>query len=93
MAGSTDSYIYSGCPCSSTNPKTPLSFVESNYYCESGSPDNAVVGKFYTNDPLWDGHQYDVISLKHCTISSSLNVAICWASTGKVKVNITFLYI
>ena len=47
----------SRCPCSSTNPTTLPSFVGSDYYCEAGCKDNPIHGKFYYNDPLWDGHQ------------------------------------
>ena len=44
----TDNYLYSRCPCSMSDPRTPPSFVGSDYYCESGSPNYPVVGKFYT---------------------------------------------
>ena len=35
ICGSTDSYLYSCCPCGSKDPRTPPSFVGSDYYCES----------------------------------------------------------
>ena len=56
MVGSTDN-LHSRCPCGSKFPITPPSFVGSDYYCESGCLNYPVIGKFYTNDPLWDGHQ------------------------------------
>ena len=56
MVGSTDN-LHSRCPCGSNDPKTPPSFVGSDYYCESGCLNYPVEGKFYTNDPVWDGHQ------------------------------------
>ena len=49
------------CPCSDpSNPGSqfPPSFVGNNWYCESGNPTNRYVdGRFYSNDPLWDGQQ------------------------------------
>ena len=53
----TTKKLNSRCPCGSNDPRTPPSFVGSDYYCESGSPNSFVGGKFYSNDPLWDGHQ------------------------------------
>ena len=67
IVGSTDSYLYSDCPCGSKQPKTPPSFVSSDYYCESGCPNTRPVkGKFYPNDPLWDGHQCGSIETDCC---------------------------
>ena len=43
-----------------------MSFVDNDYYCESGSPNYPVLGKFYTNDPLWDGHQCGSIETACC---------------------------
>ena len=66
MAGSSDRYVYSQCPCGSLGPKTPPSFVGSDYYCESGNPNEPAVDKFYPNDPLWDGHQCGNIETACC---------------------------
>ena len=45
------------CPCTSKDSRNAPSFVGNDYYCESGCPISPLVlGKFYTNDPLWDGH-------------------------------------
>ena len=68
MAGSTDSYLSSQCPCGSKDTRTPPSFVGSDYYCESGlqSQNFPTFGKFYTNDPLWDGHQCGSIETTCC---------------------------
>uniref|UniRef100_A0A1X7UIR2 Fibrinogen C-terminal domain-containing protein n=1 Tax=Amphimedon queenslandica TaxID=400682 RepID=A0A1X7UIR2_AMPQE len=43
------------CPCNTGSTQTVPSFVGSNYYCESGNPNNGIFGTMYTNDPLWDG--------------------------------------
>ena len=48
MAGSTNS----GCPCSS---QSVVTFIGSNYFCESGNPNNSWTQTLYTGDPLWDG--------------------------------------
>ena len=66
MAGSFDNHSHSSCPCGSIDPKTPPSFVGSDYYCESGCPSYPVFGKFYPNDPLWDGHQCGSIETACC---------------------------
>ena len=58
---------YSRCPCSSTSPVSPPSFVGSHYYCESGShSSNFVQGKLYFNDPLWDGENCGSIETTCC---------------------------
>ena len=44
------------CPCSLSGGTTAPSFVRDNYYCESGTTFNGHnPGKYYTDDPLWDG--------------------------------------
>ena len=68
MSGTTDNYLYSNCPCGSKYPRAPPLFVGSDYYCESGmqSQDDPIFGKFYPNDPLWDGHQCGNIETACC---------------------------
>ena len=57
----------SHCPCASKDSRNPPSFVGNDYYCESGCPTSPpVVGKFYTNDSLWDGHQCGNIETACC---------------------------
>ena len=48
------------CPCinpSHSGNVPPPSFVEDNYYCESGNPTNTYTSQLYSADPLWDGQQ------------------------------------
>ena len=66
IVGSRENNIQSHCPCASIEPKNPPPFVGNDYYCESGCPNYPVVGKFYTNDPLWDGHQCGSIETACC---------------------------
>jgi hypothetical protein len=47
----------SACPCANSRAAQPQSFVGSNYYCESGSPNQAWHGRVFPNDKLWDGEQ------------------------------------
>ena len=54
------------CPCASIDARDPPRFVDNDYYCESGCPTSPVVGKFYHNDPLWDGHQCGSIETACC---------------------------
>ena len=50
--------LLSNCPCSSNPGKKAPSFVESNYYCESGNPTNHFSEhQLYPSDKLWDGLQ------------------------------------
>jgi hypothetical protein len=45
------------CPCDSPFGTRPQSFVGSNYYCESGNPNQNWQGQIFPNDKLWDGEQ------------------------------------
>ena len=45
----------SNCPCARGPGANPPSFVQDNYYCESGNIGHAKHGTVYTSDPLWDG--------------------------------------
>ena len=52
----------SACPCNKgASKKSELpSFVGNNYYCESGTSINYPgVGRFYSQDPLWDGKGFN----------------------------------
>ena len=42
------------CPCAGGSSASP-SFVGLHYYCESGSVDTNDRGRYYFNDPTWDG--------------------------------------
>ena len=58
MVGQAENVDFSRCPCGTPNPPTSPSFVGGDYFCESGNFDSFYThGKFYPNDPLWDGHQ------------------------------------
>ena len=43
------------CPCSIRPGNDPPSFVDNDYYCESGSVDWPSTSVYYFNDTLWDG--------------------------------------
>ena len=46
------------CPYSSNQGSTSPSFMDNNYYCESGNPtDQTPLLMVYSSDPLWDGQQ------------------------------------
>ena len=44
-----------GCPCSPHKATAPPSYVNNNYYCESGASSDPSPTTYYFNDPLWDG--------------------------------------
>ena len=52
------------CPCAPTPGAKPPTFVENNYYCESGNnaQKNPTLATFYLSDVLWDG--------KNCSANS-----------------------
>ena len=101
--GLYDSRAYQyNCPCApgSTYPSPP--FVETNYYCESGTVNTSDQNEYYFNDPLWDGS--DCINNDCCdnptqpeffqelngTITDDIEARICreWAfSIGSVLIN------
>ena len=46
------------CPCAATpGVNAAASFVQNNYYCESGTVGDATSSSYQTNDPLWDGDE------------------------------------
>ena len=66
IVGAQENNQWSFCPCGSKDSRNPPPFVGNDYYCESGNPNYPVVGKFYANDPLWDGHQCGSIETACC---------------------------
>ena len=45
----------SACPCASDSRQKAPSFVNNDYYCESGSSETRLLSKLFVNDVLWDG--------------------------------------
>ena len=90
MAGSSDEKLHSQCPCGSLGPQTPPSFVGNDYYCESGNPKYPVKGKFYTNDPLWDGHQCGNIETTCCQRTGIpwFNKKFSYSTTDNIEMRI-----
>ena len=43
------------CPCAAGSRYNPPYFVNDDHYCESGSHSTPSSGKWYMNNPLWDG--------------------------------------
>ena len=46
------------CPCTNIHNTATIpipSYVGSDYFCDTGSENHFQPGKFYSNDPLWDG--------------------------------------
>ena len=48
-------YSHSNCPCARYPGDNPPSFVQDDYYCESGSTNVPASGTVFATDPLWDG--------------------------------------
>ena len=55
------------CPCNNGSSAQPPSFVGSDYYCESGSPNRTLTDHLHPNDPLWDGLQCGGVEGPCCT--------------------------
>ena len=70
MSGNREStYSNSNCPCN-TPPggrQQVQSFVGSNYFCESGNPNNTSTHTLYTEDPLWDGQGCGTQEMSCCS--------------------------
>ena len=45
------------CPCNVGGVDNVPTFVNDNWYCESGNPTNKILYQFFPNDVLWDGKQ------------------------------------
>ena len=46
------------CPCTNTGSAWPYqvpSYIENNYFCDTGNPGPDVFNQLYGDDPLWDG--------------------------------------
>ena len=58
VAGASENGASNSCPCSPMKGENPQSFVDDNYYCESGNPTNRdMLGILFIDDKLWDGKQ------------------------------------
>ena len=56
------------CPCNTNSTGTiVLSFVASDYYCESGIASGGYNTVLYANDSLWDGQQCGGLEGPCCT--------------------------
>ena len=46
------------CPCTNTRYNWPYqtpSFIQNNYFCDTGNPGPGFANVYYSSDPLWDG--------------------------------------
>ena len=48
-------YSTGTCPCAPGSGAQPPSFVQDHYYCESGNRAGLIFGRWFPDDPLWDG--------------------------------------
>ncbi len=55
----SDFHSGSNCPCAFVSgPFGPPSYMENNYYCESGNPTEEYdFNQIFLNDPIWDGQK------------------------------------
>ena len=62
-------YCFLNCPCNTGNPYSSPSFINNDYYCESGIQNPFFIGPnfFFFNDPLWDGQQCNGVESSCCT--------------------------
>ena len=90
IVGAQENNQWSFCPCASKDSRNPPPFVGNDYYCESGNPNYPVVGKFYTNDPLWDGHQCGNIETACCQRTGIpwFNKKINYSTTDNIEMRI-----
>ena len=91
MSGGTDRGLYNRCPCGSTQARSALSFVGSDYYCESGYQGvEPTLGVFYTSDPLWDGKDCgsSETACCQCTLIPWFYQSIAHSTTNYIEMRI-----
>ena len=99
------------CPCNkdfNAALYSPPSFVGTDYYCESGKPNNIDEQVLYANDPLWDGKECnskeDACCIDHSlpwfmktlTVkeSSDIEVRACFTSSDEnIPIDIIEIYV
>ena len=64
-----DQTLYYNCPCTQGTIQTVQSFIGSDYFCESGCPDNHTKSKLCITDPLWDKKGCSTIEQSCCQVS------------------------
>ena len=87
------SYPQWSCPCATTLSLVPV-FVGNDCFCESGNPGPGYTnGRFYPNDPLWDGQGCGAASC--CELSYPPRVTPPWfckqlpqATTDDIEIRI-----
>ena len=71
VSGLSEYYYYDelNCPCNTGNYYSSPSFINNDYYCESGffHPYYFYDNLFSSNDPLWDGQQCNGYEISCCT--------------------------
>ena len=69
-----DYHYRENCPCNTGNPYSPPSFINNDYYCESGYHHPSFMyffgNLFSSNDTLWDGQQCNGDEGSCCTTSN-----------------------
>ena len=91
VAGSVDNEIGSGiCLCNNGSIASTPSFVDENYYCESGT-DN-FQNKLHPNDPLWDGMQCNNLEGPCCKNSNLpwFNTALSERTNDNIELRLLF---
>ena len=100
---------YGDCPCNIDSNTVAPSFVEDDYYCESGAEHPFPIPELFSNDPLWDGKQCNYNESPCCTnndqpwfvktldesTNSDIELRICsiGETTGNTLIDIAELYV
>ena len=61
------SLVLRSCPCNNGSIASPPSFVNNDYYCESGLPSPPKSEVLFADDPLWDGQNCNGHESTCCT--------------------------
>ena len=91
IAGVRENFNPSYCPCGTSGPKSAPSFVGTDYYCESGNPDNDWNnGKFFPFDPLWDGKGCGSVEKPCCSRSRIpwFNKQLGYSTTDSIEMRL-----
>ena len=91
IVGVYENFNPSYCPCGTSGSKSAPSFVGTDYYCESGNPNNYWQDNIlYSTDPLWDGKDCGSVEGPCCSRSRIpwFYKQLCYYTTDSIEMRL-----
>ena len=91
IVGAFENFNPSYCPCGTSGSKSAPPFVGTDYYCESGNPNNYWQDNIlYSTDPLWDGKDCGSIEAPCCSRSRIpwFYKQLCYYTTDSIEMRL-----